>query len=93
MGRNLVDMYRFHRPTEELLPELMLLGELGEETECRSDGKEVRYTFMLYQGKKYIMNHTVVGRWFEDRGNYAPKSIVGLRENLYTEFEGGSFEI
>ena len=53
--------------SEEMLPELMLLGELEHVMVPSDTGKVFELDIIHYEGKRYVMTQKEVGRWFDER--------------------------
>lgn len=79
--KNMQDNYFY--PTEEMKPELLLLGEL-EESQILTDEMEiVDVTLIRLKGKKYIMKEHGRESMIDDRGPYAPAEGVGSIRGMH----------
>lgn len=51
----------------EMIPELMLLGEMEHKRIPLDDGRLFDIDIIHYEGKQYVMREENVGRWFDER--------------------------
>ena len=70
---------RFHQPTEEMIPELLLLGTLEHRELSLKNGKIVKMDIINYEGRNYAMKIEDGGKWF---GTYEEMQTKG---ELYAE--------
>lgn len=51
----------------EMIPELILLGELEHKQVPTDDGRLFNIDIIHYEGKQYIMKQEDIGRWFDQQ--------------------------
>lgn len=68
MGRLLREVMaeNYRTPPKEMIPELMLLGELEHRELSLDSGRVVRVATITYEGKDYAMKVEDGGRWYEE---------------------------
>jgi hypothetical protein len=54
----------FHTPSEEMIPELIMLGTLEHKELSLQSGKIIHMDIINYNGKNYAMKTVDGGRWF-----------------------------
>ena len=53
-------------PSQEMIPELVLCGELEHRTIILDTGKCIEVDMITYKGKDYAMKIVDGGRWFDE---------------------------
>ena len=57
----------FHYPSHELIPELMVFGELTNSIVMLQTGDLVNMMSIKYKGMRYAMKVVLDGRWYNER--------------------------
>jgi hypothetical protein len=52
---------------EDIMPELLFLGELETITEAMDDGTILNLTVIKHDGKVFVMKHEYAGRWYDEK--------------------------
>jgi hypothetical protein len=60
----MLHVMKSHIIQPEMLPELLLLGELEQYEAISDNGNCVMVTAVMYEGRRYIMKEERCGRWF-----------------------------
>ena len=88
---NSTNVTGYLRPTKDLVPELMFLGELSFEDVLLADGRSFKVHVITYKGEKYVMKQEKGERWFDKRGSGA-ESPFGADERNY-EYNANAFKL
>lgn len=68
--REIMEEDRLYRePPEDLLPELIVLGEMSIDDLSLASGKIIRSHVIKYRGFSYLMKSEEIGRWRDKRHN------------------------